>query len=270
MPPTSHPSVSSEMIDGTQYSVQRHRLTVWPTRAGEQTVPAITARFAFKRNPLDTDEASASVTTEALPFSVQLPPGADNLGTIISARDLTTDERWDNEPGSDSILAGTAFKRTITFTAPDIPGMVLPPFPAEPIDGLGVYSKQQLLDQSDRGSATGVRQQVITYVCQQPGQYTIPAVRFTWFDIDANELQTIDFPARTLNVIANPAMATADPAAAASAAAESGRQLGLLAALLSMLVLILMAVKSPRFRKQLSRAVLPFRPIHLQPLHPGR
>jgi hypothetical protein len=258
------------MIDGTQYSVQRHRLTVWPTRAGEQTVPAITARFSFKRNPLDADEAGAAVVTEALPLNVQLPPGADNLGTVISAHDLTADERWDNEPGSDSILAGTALKRTITFTAPDIPGMVLPPFPAEPIDGLGVYSKQQLLDQNDRGSATGVRQQVIIYVCQQPGQYTIPAVRFTWFDIDANMLQTINLPARTLTVIANPLMATADPAAAASAAAESGRQRALLAALLSMLVLILMAVKSPRFRKQLSRAVLPFRPIHLQPLHPGR
>ena len=130
---------------------------------------------------------------------------------MISARNLKVEETWTPEPGK--AKAGDAFTRTITFTAPEVPAMAFPPFPAVKIDGLGIYAKPpEVLDKSNRSSLSGNRRDTITYVCQRAGQFTIPAVRLTWFDLDAQKLRTIDFPARHLSVSSNPALeSTAAP-----------------------------------------------------------
>src|SRR5262249_16670439 len=156
-------------------------------RAGEQTIPALPVRFAFKRAPLDTNVVAVSMKTEPTRFTATSPPGAEHLGSVISARALKIEETWQPEPGQTNVKAGDAFTRTILFTAPDIPGMVFPPFPAGPIDGLGLYTKRQVQDQSDRGTLRGERRDVITYVCQRPGRFTIPAARLTWFDLETKE-----------------------------------------------------------------------------------
>ena len=127
-PPAGSPIVASETIDGTNYTVQRHELAVFSRHAGEQTIPPFTVRFQFKRNPLDKDVIAAAVKTEPVTFIVKLPPGAEELGSLISARNLKVEETWTPEPGK--AKAGDAFTRTITFTAPEVPAMAFPPFPA--------------------------------------------------------------------------------------------------------------------------------------------
>ncbi|HET9534737.1 MAG TPA: BatD family protein, partial [Mesorhizobium sp.] len=114
-PPEGSPIVSSETIDGTSYTVQRHELAVFSRRAGEQTIPPITVRFQFKRNPLDKETIAAAVRTKPVTFNAKLPPGAEKLGSLISARNLKVEEAWTPEPGK--AKAGDAFTRTITFTA---------------------------------------------------------------------------------------------------------------------------------------------------------
>lgn len=270
MPPAGHPVVGSETIDGVRYTVQRHKLSAWPMRAGEQTIPPLTIRFSYKRRPLDDNPVVASVTTPPVALSVEMPPGAERLGTVISARDLRVEETWDPDPGAREVPAGAAFTRTVTFTAPGVPGMVFPPFPAGRIDGLGIYTKQQTLDQTDRGSLTGERRDVITYVCQRPGRYTIPASRFTWFDLDAGALRTVDLPARTLEVVANPAMAVAAPARRLDPALW-GRSTWLgLAGMVVLLAVVWLLVRSLRVRRAIIAAAGQLRPVRLQPLNPGR
>lgn len=206
IPPTDHPVVSSETVEDVNYTVQRHEVSVFAQRAGDQTIPTFKVRFAFKRAPLDTNEVAAAVTTSPLPITVASPPGAESLGNVISARNLKVEETWQPEPGKTNVMAGAAFQRTITFSAPEVPGMVFPPFPAGEIDGLGIYIKRQLNDHSDRGSLTGERHDVITYVCKRPGQFTIPATRLIWFDLETKQLQTNKFLAYTLTVLPNPAL----------------------------------------------------------------
>lgn len=277
MPPEGHPMLSNETVEGTEYTVQRHELRVWPMRAGEVNIPAVTARFSYKPSPLDKVGIAASVTTEALVLSVQVPPGAENLGTVISARHLEFTESWEPEPGEDAVAAGTAFKRTIRFSAPDVPGMVFPPFPADPIRGLGVYRKQQLLDHEDRGSFTGARNDEVTYVCKTPGQYTIPATRFTWYDLDSGTLKVEEFPARTLNVMVNPALAAGSGESAEGPPAPIAKSWSWLVWPFALLVVLapaalLLGSKPPRLQSlsdRWNRLVGPLRPVHLQPLNPS-
>jgi hypothetical protein len=276
MPPAGHPLVSNETIEGVLYSVQRHELRVWPMRAGAPLIPPVTARFSYKRAPLDKETIPASVSTVALALAVEVPPGAENLGTVISARNLKVTESWDPEPGEEAIVAGTAFKRTILFTAPDVPGMVYPPFPAEPINGLGVYRKQQLLDREDRGSFTGAREDVITYLCKTPGRYIIPATRFSWFDLNSNTLRVEEFPARTLNVVVNPALAAASGEVTAGQPPPWRKSwswlLWPLVLIAGLALVSLFLFGSPAGLQRLSNgwkgATAPMRAVHLQALNP--
>ena len=268
IPPREHPTVGSEVVDGTTCLVQRHELSVFARRAGDQIIPAFTVRFQFKHLPLDKEAVPAVVMTKPVKFVTKAPPGAEKLGSILSARNLTATEEWKPEPGG-KVKAGDAYTRTITFAAPDIPAMVFLPFPAGKIDGIGIYPKTpEVLDRSERGMMEGRRRDTLVYVCQRPGRFVIPAVRLTWFDLDAQQLRAIDFPARTLEVAPNPAMATASPAATAAKGEPCYCDVisGLLAALGINGALLLLAANRARWLPWFDA----FRPVHLCAAQPGQ
>jgi hypothetical protein len=258
MPPTEHPIVSSEEIDGVSYSVQRHELFAFPKRGGSETIPSLPVRFAFKRSPLNQAKVSARVRTDPVQFTVLLPPGAEGLGNVISARNLKVEETWKPELGKTTIKPGDAFTRTITFIAPNLPGMLFPPFPTNPIDGIGIYGKHQVLDQTERGALRGQRQDIITYVCQRPGEFTIPAARLTWWDLEGKQLRSIDFPAHALDVEGISAQ-TSPPKWVAW-----WKPIGLVVSIVLALALLCYARLRPVFAAVFAK----FRPVHLASLNP--
>jgi hypothetical protein len=267
-PPAEHPIVGGETIDGTYYVVQRYELAVYPSTAGPHTIPPIPVRIQYKRAPLDHDSVSATVRTPALTLRVTAPPGTAGLGQVISARNLRVADEWKPEPGAATIKAGDAFTRTITFTAPEVPGMVFPPFPVGKIDGLRLYPKPPvLLDRNGRAGLAGGRRDTIVYVCERPGRFVIPAVRLTWWDLDAKQLRTADLPAHTITVAANPALAAtvAAPAPQAGWRDKAWWRLGGGGALV---ILLGLGWRSVWRRGVVRRLVAPLRPVHLQPLNP--
>lgn len=263
VPPGGSPTIGSEEIDGASYTVQRHEFSVFARTAGVQTIPPLTARFHFKRNPLDTDILAAMVNTDAVSFTAQLPPGAEKFGNVISARHLQVVESW--KPESDQAKAGDAFTRTITYTAPEVPAMLFPPFPADQIDGLGIYpNPPEVRDHSERGELTGQRRDSITYVCKRPGQYRIPAVRMTWWDLDTRQLRTIELPERTLAVAANPGFAAAPTGAEVRHKwMPELKLLGDWAVTLAAAAFLFLS-----WRLVGQRILAFFRPVHLAPLNP--
>jgi hypothetical protein len=267
VPPSGSPVVSNEDVDGVSYTVQRHELAVFAHRAGEQTIPPFAVRFAFKRQPLDKQSVQASVKTPELHFTTKAPPGTEKLGSLISGRELQGTETWQPQPGPAKV--GDAFTRTIHFSAPDIPGMAFPPFHAAKVDGLGVYAKPpEVLDQSDRGTIHGERSESVTYVCQRPGRFTIPGARFQWWDIEARQLKTIEFPGCTLEVAPNPAMASATAETPGPAPFSWKLVIRWLAVAL---VIALAGWGSWRLGllSIVRRALLRCRRVHLAPLNPG-
>lgn len=136
--------------------------------------------------------------------------------------------------------------------------MVFPPFPADPIDGLGVYAKHQILDQTERGELRGERRDVITYVFQRSGEFTIPAARLTWWDLDNKQLQSIDFPAHVFDVAETPPQTSSSKSFAWWKPALA----------------VLIAVALPllcyaRLRRFFPDVLARFRPVHLAPLNPA-
>lgn len=155
-------------------------------------------------------------------LTCKIPPGAQDVRGLISTERLTVGETWEPEPLEPEV--GDAFKRTVTLRASDVPGMLFPSIPAPEVPGLGVYREEPVIgDRIERGTMTGERTEVITYVCEQPGTIEIPAISFRWWDPTAAKWQANNLPAVALEVRPNPAVATLAVSEEASAGRSFGR-----------------------------------------------
>jgi hypothetical protein len=195
------PVLGTEQIDDTTYNVQQHELALFVLQPGVYEVPPFLVRFAstprFGEPPVEH-----RLTTRTLQVEVRLPPGAEHLPGVISTRTLRLTQTWQPQPGKVARL-GDAFTRTLTVSAPDVPGMVLPPLPLASADGLAVYAHPPVVqDRVERGAFTGLRTQTVTYVCERPGAVTLPALRLPWWDLEHQTLMQETLPALTLEIVA--------------------------------------------------------------------
>jgi hypothetical protein len=195
------PVLGTEQIDDTTYNVQQHELALFVLQPGVHEVPPFTVRFAstprFGEPPVEH-----RLITKALHVEVRLPPGAEHLPGLLSTRALRLTQTWQPEPGKVARL-GDAFTRTLTLSAPDVPGMVFPPLPLARTDGLTVYPQPPVVqDQTERGAFTGQRTQTVTYVCERPGAITLPALNLPWWDIEHQQLMQATLPGLTLEIVA--------------------------------------------------------------------
>jgi len=266
LPAAERPVLGSKQIGGVSYTVQRHELSLVAERAGPQVVPPLTARFMFKRAPLDTNEVAAALKTDPMTFISVLPAGAEGLGTVISSRDLDVKEKLEPEPGKSATKVGDALKRTILFSASDVPAMLFPEFKAAKIDGLGVYTKSEVHSRTERGQSLQERRDTITYLCERAGKYTIPAARVSWWDFETKQLRIMDFPACNFDVAPNPAMVVGN---------QSGNENMKTMIILSWRVVGVVIMLVVAFvwgmlllRRYWDRWVAPFRAVHLAPLNP--
>ncbi len=195
------PLIGSEKIDGISYIFKRHDIILFPLRPGKLQVPSFKVEFSFRS---DTGSvAGRSFTTRPLVFAALKIPGVDSRKPVITTTSLKIDERWQPQPGQFQV--GDALVRTITFSADDLPGMVLPPVVPQKIDGLGLYLKApQLDDQRQRGLFTGRRTETITYVCERQGSFVIPELNFQWWNPESETLRQVVLKEVKIKVSASP------------------------------------------------------------------
>ena len=210
----ARPILGTEEVDGETYTVQRHELALFVMRPGVAQIPPFTVRFdsppRFGEKPTEYRQSTPALQVEA-----RMPPGAENLPGLIVTRELRVDQTWHPQPQKARV--GDAFTRTVTLTAPDVPGMVFPPLPLAKMEGLAVYPKPpSVQDQVERGDLTGKRTETVTYMCERPGQYTLPALVIPWWDLKNQQLMRVTLPAVTLEVDPGPVQSrdTTAPAAA--------------------------------------------------------
>jgi hypothetical protein len=173
-------------------------------RPGTAQVPPFRVRFEspprFGEKPVEQ-----RLTTPPLQVEAHMPSGAENLHGLIATRELRVEQIWQPQPTKAHV--GDGFTRTVTLTAPDVPGMVFPPLPLAKIDGLAVYPKPPVVqDQVERGDFTGKRIDTVTYICARPGQVLLPALVIPWWDLKNQQLRQVTLPALTLEVEPGPAL----------------------------------------------------------------
>jgi len=211
------PLLGTEKIDGVSYVFKQHEIDLFPQYAGNLTLPPFSVEFGFRGKDGKVDQRS--FTTDKHQLNVKKIPGADPDKPIITTTDLKIDDHWNPLPAKAKV--GDAFTRTITITAKDLPGMVLPPFTVQKIKGLGVYTKQaRISDQMQRGEFSGKRIETINYVCEQQGNFSIAQTHIQWWSPENNSLQDILLKAVELKVEANPLLQQEIPATDTSEVTE--------------------------------------------------
>ncbi len=193
------PVLGTETVAGAQYTQQRRELGFWALRPGQFQIPAFPVRVAAPESPGGAT-VEHRLTTEPLALEAKLPPGAGAGKGLVSTSQLTVREQWQPRPG-DHARVGDAFVRTVTRTAPDVPGMVFAPLPLGRVQGLAAYPAAPVVrDRVERGDFTGERVERITYVCERPGRAVVPALAIRWWNLEQGRLESASLPAVTVRI----------------------------------------------------------------------
>ncbi|WP_425400776.1 hypothetical protein [Aeoliella sp.] len=195
-----NPVVSSEEIEDDTWFVQTHEFALFSQADGDLELPAFDVRFAnrdgFTGPAEDHDEQ-----TPATHFQIERPEGSSPSTYLVTTDSLTVEEEWDPQPGK--ARQGAVFHRTITQQADQITGMALAPPPETVPKGVRVHFDDPVItDNTERGDFTGTRTDRITYVLEQPGKVTLPAIQYVWWNPDREQYGSKTLPSATFEVAA--------------------------------------------------------------------
>lgn len=195
----------SETISGGSYSGQRHEWLLFPQRGDEFRIPPTEIEIKIKLFGADTNEQSVSLKTAALGFTVDTPPGAEHISGLISTTELTATQSW--EPGDAKLRAGDGVRRTISFKAANVSGMAFTPLQPETVANLAIYpGEPDVADEINRGTLDyGKRVETFTYVPTKAGEYEIPDIAISWWDIKQKKLHQETLEGISLSVSKAPA-----------------------------------------------------------------
>jgi hypothetical protein len=200
--PEARPVLSSRQVEGREYSVQRHGFSLFCQRPGSLSVEGIKVRCGSVAK-VGAEPVEHRLEVPAFAVEPRAQPGLVEGQLVVTSRSFEVEERWDPEPGE--AKPGDSFQRTVTITAGDVPGMLLPRLPQPELDGLAVYpSTPSVDDRTERGAFTGRRTDSVSYLCETGGDFQLPAVRFRCWDPAGEEWILRELPAAFIGVEAVP------------------------------------------------------------------
>ena len=197
----------SETIDGDSYTGQRYDFMLFAQRDGKITVPPVPVDVEIKTWGADGGSRIERMSLPLVEFVTRTPPGAQGTRGLISTSNLSASQEWN--PETESPVVGDAIKRRITLRAEDVSGMAFAPTLHNEMENLGIYPGEPTVDDKfARGDLTGTRVETVTYVVERAGDFELPSVELSWWNIDTQELQHIVLPGLALQVTGGPAVAS--------------------------------------------------------------
>ncbi|MFA9435354.1 MAG: hypothetical protein ACERKR_11815 [Deltaproteobacteria bacterium] len=191
----------SERIQGETYAIQRKEYVIYPQRAERYTIPSLTVNIVYARPGESSVEVT--LTTPSLEFEARIPEQAQGVDYFVSTPRLEVREQYDR--AFEDMKVGDAVTRSITMTADDSVGMMLPPIEFGKIESMAVYPKAPKTENtSNRGQYTGTRIESATYVMEAEGEYVLPEIKIFWFDLSSQELRVETLERVEFTVAENP------------------------------------------------------------------
>lgn len=227
-------AVNSTRSDGDKsWTVQQWTLVVYPQRDGQFEIPAIPLQLSIAGDGIESIDGEAN--TQPMGFEAMIPqqfiseqvisgqviPGqAQDKKSWLASNRFDVEQRFNKS--IEELAPGDALIRTITFSADNLPAMMLPEVEIENIEGIAVYRKPpQLTDKVNRGDYIAERTEVITYVFEKAGEYLLPKQIYYWWNLETQSLEAIELEAQPLKISG---MGNAkDPAQQTSTLAERNR-----------------------------------------------
>lgn len=185
-----------------KYPAIEQKYVVYPSIIGENLLPS----FEVVTNcPPEGDYKGVEriVRTKASNFTVQPPPDGVDTSNWLSSYNVNISETWDRP--LENLKAGDVLERRIRIRAAGTLAALIPPVEIPAAEFGTVYPKTPILGNiQNQGSFTGSRTEIITYLLEKDGDFTIPAVNVPWFSISSREEKLVSLEAISLSIAANP------------------------------------------------------------------
>lgn len=184
-----------ETVDGVQYSGIRRRYAIVAQKSGSFSVPRIDIEFTYI---VDGEPHKASVSSNSTSFEVA---ALNNSGALFSARDVEISQSFTADPAT--LKSGDVLVRTIVVTARETQAMLIPPVSIEESYGVKHYLKPPSLEDGvsvGRGETESRRTETISYTTAEEGEFTLPPIKYPWFDLEASTEAIADLPAVKMSV----------------------------------------------------------------------
>jgi hypothetical protein len=227
--------------NGQDYEVVERHYLVFPQRSGPLSLPGpvvagqIAVRLRndqFSNDPFaDLFGAGAGmmagtkpirVEGEPIVLNVRPRPAAAGDGPWVPARDVTLSADW--RPDTNQLHVGDPVTLALHLQAEGLIATQLPDLSkllAVPA-GLKAYPDQaKLKSEQHADTVSATRDQTIALIADQPGDYTVPGMRLSWWDTRTNQMHEVTLPARSFKVLPAPPAANAPATVAGGEAAIS-------------------------------------------------
>ncbi|AGI24302.1 hypothetical protein H681_12160 [Pseudomonas sp. ATCC 13867] len=181
----------NEQIEGTPFFGLRFTYQITPQQARSFEIPAL----AIQVSP---GQGSGPVTVHSQPqrFVARRPVGAEGGEQRLVARQVSVTQtlKRSHEP----LRVGDSVERRLHIEAEGAQAMLIPPPGFAEISGLKRYLQSPSvgpLSDGRGGSDGGVRDDGVTYVIAEAGEYRLPAIELHWWDATTGEARTASVPA---------------------------------------------------------------------------
>ena len=209
LPTSSFAVNSTERIDGKVYSKQLWEIVLYPLQSGEYQIPPVALEIGVKQG---SNNVVGVVMTKALSFNAhKLSANMMSDQKWLTGTEANLKEKWrlvsqnESSEGLEKQLSvGDAITREITLSAHDTISALLPEITTLP-DTLTsqflVYPElTQYRDDEQRGVRQAQRLERVTYIVNNAGRVTLPAVSVFWWDSEYQQQRTLVLPERSWQV----------------------------------------------------------------------
>ena len=179
---------------------QRQRYVIIPQRAGRLAIPSLTVTLGVSVDGKPSE--AINLKTKPIELTAILPPGAEGLDQIVTSQKISVEERYDRS--FEDFKVGDAITRTVTLRGENTFALALPRTEFLGVAGTRVYPGQPRLNDSiNRGQYRAVRTDSATYVFEQEGAFTLPAIAVRWWNPEAKRIEEQVLPEVALTISAN-------------------------------------------------------------------
>lgn len=189
-------------IGKKQYPVISKRYVIYPNIIGENVLPSFDVKVMSPPEG-DFKGRERNISTKESKFNVLPPPEGLDISKWLSAYDLSISESWDRP--LTNLKAGDILERRIVIKAVGALAAAIPPVEIEDMNFGSTYPKTPLLiNRQNANSFTGSRTDIITYLIEKDGTFTIPEISVSWYHLRNQKIQTKSIASQELIVAPNP------------------------------------------------------------------
>ncbi|NOE32934.1 MULTISPECIES: BatD family protein [unclassified Ruegeria] len=180
----------SETVEGETWSGVQRSYRLYPLSAEEIAFGAQDVVVTFA-DPETNAPVQVSVPLPDLTLNAVVPEGARDLDPLIIATGLTVDQQIDGDKNMEN--GGSITRRLTAKISGTTPFLVPELIPDSPQSLLRAYPKEpRFTENEDRGVLSGQRVDEVVYLAQEGGQTQLPPVSIRWYNLDSDQVETID------------------------------------------------------------------------------